>query len=92
MRGRMLQRNAEGFRAIDAGPVTMGYRANNSRAGYDIAEDLIYPKGAYILPMVRMMMWDNRTGDQNFRDFMHDFVQTYTGKTATTEDFKAMVS
>jgi hypothetical protein len=90
-RDLLLERNAEGFRAIDAGPVTMGYRASNSRTGDDIADRLIYPKGAYILHMVRMMMWENRTGDQNFRDLMHDFVQTYTGKTATTEDFKAMV-
>jgi hypothetical protein len=53
--------------------------------------DLIYPKGAYILHMVRMMMWSAKNGDQNFRDTMHDFVQTYSGKPASTEDFKAMV-
>ena len=87
----LLQKNAEGFRGIDAGPVTMGYRANNYRTGGNITRRLIYPKGAYILHMVRMMMWDRKTGDQNFRDTMHDFVQTYSGKAATTEDFKAMV-
>jgi Peptidase family M1 domain len=90
-RDALLERNAQGFRAIDAGPVTMGYRANNSRTGYDITDRLIYPKGAYILHMIRMMMWDNKTGDQTFRDTMHDFVSTYSGKAATTEDFKAMV-
>ena len=41
--------------------------------------------------MVRMMMWDNKTGDQKFPRTMHDFVQTYSGKAASTEDFKAMV-
>ena len=41
---------------------------------------------AYILHMVRMMMWDRKTEDQNFRDTMHDFVQTYYGKAATTEE------
>jgi len=86
----LLEKNAEGFRAIDVGPVTMGYRADNSRTGH-ITRRLIYPKGAYILHMVRMMMWDNKTGDQNFRDTMHDFVQTYYGKAATTEDFKTMI-
>jgi hypothetical protein len=90
-RDLLLERNAQGFRAIDAGPVTIGYRASNSRTGYDITEHLIYPKGAYILHMVRMMMWDNTKGDQDFRNLMRDFVRTYTGKPATTEDFKAMV-
>jgi hypothetical protein len=85
----LLERNPQGFRAIDVGPLTMGYRASNSRTGYDITRRLIYPKGAYILHMVRMMMWDRKTGDQNFIAAMHDFVQTYSGKAATTEDFKA---
>jgi aminopeptidase N len=90
-RKSLTERNKEGFRAIDAGPVTMGYRLNNSRAGFNITRDLIYPKGAYILHMVRMMMWDRPTGDQNFKATMQDFVKTYAGKAATTEDFKAMV-
>jgi hypothetical protein len=87
----LLERNAQGFRAIDAGPLTMGYRASNSRTGYDITRRLIYPKGAYVLHMVRMMMWDRTTGDQNFKTAMKDFVVTYSGKAATTEDFKLMM-
>jgi hypothetical protein len=87
----LLERNAEGFRAIDAGPLTMGYRANNSRTGYNVTRRLIYPKGAYVLHMIRMMMWDRKTGDENFKATMQDFVKTYSGKAATTEDFKAMV-
>jgi len=90
-RDLLLERNAQGFRAIDAGALTMGYRANNSRTGFDIASRLIYPKGAYILHMLRMMMHDNRTGDQHFKEMMQDFVKTYMGKSATTEDFEAMV-
>jgi aminopeptidase N len=38
-----------------------------------------------------MMTHDNRTGDQHFKEMMQDFVKTYSGKPATTEDFKAMV-
>jgi hypothetical protein len=87
----LLERNAEGFRAIDAGPLTMGYRANNSRTGFNVTRRLIYPKGAYVLHMIRMMMWDRKTGDENFKATMQDFVKTYSGKAATTEDFKAMV-
>ncbi len=90
-RTTLLERNAEGFRAIDVGPLTMGYRASNSRTGSDVTQRLIYPKGAYVLHMIRMMLWDRKTGDQNFKDTMHDFVATYSGKAATTEDFKAMM-
>jgi hypothetical protein len=87
----LLERNKEGFRPIDAGPLTMGYRLSNSRSGYDLTRHLIYPKGAYILHMVRMMMWDVRNGDQNFKATMQDFVVTYANRAATTEDFKAIV-
>ena len=90
-RWMLTQKDKEGFRAIDAGPLTMGYRLNNTRTGYNVTRSLIYPKGAYILHMVRMMMWDRQTGDQNFKATMQDFVKTYAGRAATTEDFKAMV-
>jgi hypothetical protein len=87
----LTMKNREGYRAIDAGPVTLGYRLSNSRTGMNLTRDLIYPKGAYILHMVRMMMWDKQSGDQNFKATMQDFVKTYAGRAATTEDFKAMV-
>ena len=87
----LLERDAQGFRAIDAGPLTMGYRTSNSRTGFSTTRRLIYPKGAYILHMVRMMLWDRKTGDQNFKTAMQDFVKTYSGRAATTEDFKAMM-
>jgi hypothetical protein len=90
-REMLVERNKEGFRAIDAGPVTMGYRLSNTRSGFDITRRLIYPKGAYILHMIRMMMWDRQTGDQNFKQTMQDFAQTFAGRAATTEDFKAIV-
>lgn len=64
---------------------------SNSRTGGSLTRHLIYPKGAYILHMVRMMMWDRKTGDHDFKELMQDFVKTYSGKAATTEDFKAMV-
>jgi hypothetical protein len=87
----LIGRDAQGFRGIDVGPVTMGYRLNNTRAGENVTRHLIYPKGAFILHMLRMMMADNRTGDQKFKEMMRDFVQSYSGKAATTEDFKATV-
>ena len=88
-RRELLEKNSFGFRAIDT-PVVMGYRANNSRTG-NIARSLIYPKGAYVLHMIRMMMWNPKTGDEQFKAMMHDFTSTYANRTASTEDFKAMV-
>jgi hypothetical protein len=87
----LLERNNMGFRAIDAGPLTDGYRLSNSREGFEITRRLIYPKGAYVLHMIRMMMYDRQTGDKNFKETMHDFATTYSGRAATTEDFKAVV-
>jgi hypothetical protein len=84
----IVERNRFGFRAIDVGPVTMGYRLDNSKTG-EIGRYLIYPKGAFILQMVRMMMWNGQTGDQDFKATMQDFVKTYAGRAATTEDFKS---
>lgn len=90
-RDMLVEKNKEGFRAIDVGPLTMGYRLNNSRAGFNVTRQLIYPKGAYVLHMLRMMLWDRETADKNFKEMMHDFVKSYAGRSATTEDFKATV-
>jgi peptidase M1-like protein len=87
----LLERDPQGYRAIDVGPLTMGYRANNSRTGGGITRRLIYPKGAYVLHMIRLMMFDRQNGDKLFKETMQDFVNTYRGKAATTEDFKAMI-
>ena len=90
-RKTLTEKNRYGFRSIDVGPLTMGYRVNNQKVGDNIYFSLIYPKGGYILHMVRMMMWNNQKGDENFKSFMHDFIATYTGKAASTEDFKAVL-
>ena len=90
-RRALVEKNKEGFRPIDVGPVTMGFRLSNTKQGYDVYRHLVYPKGAYILHMIRMMMYDRKDHDQRFKDTMHDFVATYSGHAATTEQFKAMV-
>jgi len=87
----LTERDPQGFRAIDVGVLTMGYRASNSRTGGGITRRLIYPKGAYVLHMIRTMMFDGQKGDERFKETMRDFVNTYRGKAATTEDFKAIV-
>ncbi len=91
LKTQLTERNADGFRPIDVGPVTMGFRLSTPKTGWSVYSNLVYPKGAYILHMIRMMMNSPRTGDDDFRAMMHDFVDTYRLKVATTEDFKAMV-
>lgn len=90
-RRMLVEKNVDGFRPNDVGPVTMGFRISSPKAGWDVYRRLVYPKGAYILHMIRMMMWTQREGDQRFIETMRDFAQTYSLRAATTEDFKAMV-
>jgi Peptidase family M1 domain len=87
----ITEKNAQGFRPIDVGPVTMGFRLSSQKTGWDIYQNLVYPKGAYILHMIRMMMWTPKEGDRRFMETMHDFLQSYRLQAATTEDFKAVV-
>ncbi len=87
----ITEKNAQGFRPIDVGPVTMGFRLATDKTGWNVYQDLVYPKGAYILHMIRMLMWDPKNGDDRFRATMHDFLSTYRLQAATTEDFKAVV-
>jgi hypothetical protein len=87
----LTERNTKGYRAIDTGALTMGSRVANTKEGYDSYRRLVYPKGAYVLHMIRQMMWDRENGDERFKKMMHDFLAAYMGKAATTEDFQAMV-
>lgn len=73
------------------GPVTQGYRLSNAKTGAAY-QFLVYPKGAYILHMIRMMM-DNPSsgGDARFQAMMKDFIQSHFNKNISTEDFKRAV-
>ena len=86
----LTRKNNFGYGPVDAGPVTMGYRLDTSKTG-SVYSSLIYPKGGYILHMVRMMMWNPQNPDAEFKAMMQDFVKTYANRPASTEDFKAMV-
>ena len=90
-RKTITEKNQFGFRPNDVGPLTMGERLSSPKAGWNIYGDLVYPKGAYILHMIRMMMWTPREGDERFKATMHDLVNTYRLQAVTTEDFKAIV-
>jgi aminopeptidase N len=81
----------KGIKPYTIGPVTQGFRLSNAKtqAAYRF---LVYPKGAYILHMIRMMMYDHRAGgDTKFREMMTDFIKTHYNKDVSTEDFKRIV-
>jgi hypothetical protein len=90
LREEIVQKNPFGIAPNDAGPVWLGQRLETfkTRGAYN---GLVYPKGAYFLQMLRMLMRDEKTGDQDFIALMHDYVQTYLYKNASTEGFKAVV-
>jgi hypothetical protein len=87
----LTEKNRFGFRAIDVGPLTMGRRLANDQSGFDVYRRLIYPKGGFVLHMLRMMMWTPQKQDERFKAMMRDFVASYPNKAASTEDFKAAV-
>lgn len=91
-REELFSKNRYGYRYGDLGPVWMGQRLASSLApdGYNT---VIYDKGGCVLEMLRAMMFNPRSQDPdaNFKAMMQDFTQTYAGKAASTEDFKAIV-
>lgn len=74
------------------GPVTQGFRLSSgkTRAAYQF---LVYPKGAYILHMLRQMMKNTGglAGDRNFMAMMQDFIQSHYNQDVSTEDLKRIV-
>lgn len=80
----------KGKKPYTVGPVTQGYRLNTAKTGA-VAQNLIYPKGAYILHMLRMLMYDRQTGDKQFQEMMKDFIKTHYNRDVSTEDFKRIV-
>lgn len=87
----MQYKNELGVRYSEIAPVFMGYRINNRKAGADAYRVVIYPKGAFVLHMIRMMMLNETHSENAFKQMMHDFVQTYQNRPASTEDFKQVV-
>jgi hypothetical protein len=82
----------KGIKPFTVGPLTQGYRLNSSKTG-NIARYMIYPKGAYVLHMLRMMMYDHQgtTGDAKFTKMMKDFIKANYNKPVSTNDFKLAV-
>jgi hypothetical protein len=89
-RETILAKNNFGIRANDAGPLWMGIRLNTFKNG-PAYNRLIYPKGGFVLHMLRALMYDRQTGDKDFIAMMHDYVATYLHKNASTESFKSVL-
>jgi len=86
---RILEKNQYGVAPNDAGPLWLGLRLISPRTE-EAYQNVTYPKGAYILAMLRSMMYGSETHDQAFIDMMHDFVATHQDRSASTESFKAI--
>ena len=93
-RVRILEKNNFGVSPNDAGPLWLGRRLDSPRSerAYN---GLTYPKGAYVLQMLRSMMYADQAPegnrDQPFIDMMHDFMESHHDSNASTESFKAVV-
>lgn len=89
LRDEIVRKNRFGNSANDAGPVWLGQRMNTFKN--NAYNRMVYPKGAYFLQMLRMLMRDEKTGDQDFMALMQDYVKSYLYKSASTEGFKRIV-
>jgi hypothetical protein len=90
LRLRILEKNRFGIAPNDAGPLWMGLRLMSPRTE-DAYQNVTYPKGAYVLQMLRSVMYSLDDQDKPFIAMMHDFVEGHRDQPATTESFKAIV-
>ena len=72
----------------ESGPIALGKRTSSSNIDRD--DDLvIYKKGAFVLHMLRNMMIDLKTmNEDNFLNMLKEFYGSNRGKNVTTQDFK----
>jgi hypothetical protein len=89
LRERILEKNNFGIAPNDAGPLWMGTRLISPRTG-NAYQNVTYPKGAYVLAMLRSMMYGTDDKETAFIDMMHDFVDSHRDRPACTESFKAI--
>lgn len=74
----------------EAGPISLGYRTQSSETegDYDL---IIYKKGAWVLHMLRNMLLDVKTmNEDKFRSLLREFYAAYQSKKASTNDFKSI--
>lgn len=75
----------------EGGPIYLGQRITTSETEGDYLL-IVYKKSAFVLHMIRNMLLDLETMDEEkFINLLHDLFKTYEGKAISTEDFKAIV-
>src|SRR2546422_871677 len=92
-RVRILEKNNFGISPNDAGPLWLGLRLISPRSG-QAYQGVTYSKGAYVLAMLRSLMYaengSSGNPDQAFIDMMHDFMESHREIPASSESFKAI--
>jgi len=86
---RILEKNEFGVAPNDAGALWMGLRLISPRSE-NAYQDVTYAKGAYVLQMLRSIMYSDEDEDKAFIAMMHDFVESHRERAATSESFKAI--
>jgi hypothetical protein len=89
LRLRILEKNNYGIAPDDAGPLWMGMRLISPRSE-SAYQQVTYAKGAYVLQMLRSIMYSPDDQDKAFIAMMHDFVESHRERSASTESFKAI--
>jgi hypothetical protein len=86
----LLRKNPSGYRPVDAGPLWLNAQLDDRNEN---SSGLIYYKGAYVMEMLRTLMYDreSKNPDTRFIAMMHDFVTAYAAKNASTDDFRQIV-
>lgn len=86
-RSDLLAKNKQGTTVESGGPIWLGGRLANSLdpEGYNT---IVYKKACWVLHMLRLVLTDPETGsDARFLQMLRDFLATYRGTDASTEDF-----
>ncbi len=73
-----------------APPIGLGYRVGQVDPAH--YEAIVYRKGAWVLHMLRNLMLDFRSmNEDRFEAMLQDFYTTYRGRRASTQDFQRVV-
>jgi hypothetical protein len=91
-RRSLLAPDLEGLPVASRGPINRGWR-RAAPAEPGAHRRLLALKGAFVLQMLRMLMWDPDSWDHDarFAAMTREFASAFAGRSASTEDFKLAV-
>lgn len=91
-KGLLYLKNLRLKDGVDLFPISLGHRVRSTRFTYEDYQPVIYDKGAWVLHMLRNMLINLKTMNEDvFKGIMKDFFTTYHGKETTTKDFQKIV-